>query len=520
MGAIIRKTSLWWVWLALLASGLPYAFAADSSSSSSAICDEYEALYEDNPTRELGERLAHYDLPLDVLEKTIPAQMKAAGYRNIQRIGAGGVGIVFRATDRTGRVRAFKFLHRSNDRSVAALAREVQVMNYLNSKDPRFHAARHISISDGHYIFNGIEMDYQSGSPLDRLIDSGYFDNRPDQRAEVSRQLHDLVRVAHANGVWHQDLKPRNVVVDFDSDGKPVVSILDWGLAMHLAAYGGAGLVSPPQAGNLQGTLGYIPEERFLGESQSERDDVFAMRIVDWRMRLGGRSTRDRLLVRSLFPEETPHWQDAPTLPSLQIKAKVGSEDSDPIKDPNLRDSSNYKGNYKEPAFALDDTGTLAERVVAMAEWSQTPNTISERERLLAEARTQSPAEFLEAHGQRLRQAAKRDTRVRSPHVLEVLGSTLLVESLHPSQGLKLAKEEIEAIAQEAAHMHVESRIYETTPYSVPCAGPHHMLRYAEMKQQINWLQEQGLIDRNWNYFVTVAKSDRDRPPLRTGNGS
>jgi eukaryotic-like serine/threonine-protein kinase len=189
-------------------------------------------------------------------------------YRLLARLGAGGMGEVWRARDtRTDREVAIKRLRPAfaGDPSyVAGFRREAALAAKLN------HPAivpihSYGEIDDQLYI----EMPLLAGTDLTALIArDGPLD--PARAVEVIAQVADALDTAHAAGLVHRDVKPSNVMVQARRRGD-FVHLIDFGIARHAdttATHTGPGLV---------GTLTYMAPERFEGGSGDVSSDVYAL---------------------------------------------------------------------------------------------------------------------------------------------------------------------------------------------------------------------------------------------------
>jgi serine/threonine protein kinase/WD40 repeat protein len=189
-------------------------------------------------------------------------------YRLLARLGAGGMGEVWRARDtRTDREVAIKRLRPAfaGDPSfVAGFRREAALAAKLN------HPAivpihRYGEIDDQLYI----EMPLLAGSDLTTLI-ARDGPLGPARAVEVIAQVAEALDTAHAAGLVHRDVKPSNVMVQARRRGD-FVHLIDFGIARHAdttATHTGPGLV---------GTLTYMAPERFEGGAGDSRSDVYAL---------------------------------------------------------------------------------------------------------------------------------------------------------------------------------------------------------------------------------------------------
>jgi len=193
-------------------------------------------------------------------------------YRLEERLGEGGMGVVYRACDlRLGRMVAFKTLRSemaSNSSLRRRLATEAQAACALNHP---VIATLFDFEADGDIAF--LVYEYVKGTTL-RDLDSA----RPialEQVIAIFITIADGMAAAHQAGIVHRDLKPENVMIG--EDGR--VKILDFGLAKVNMPRGEQGSTIPTAAttpGFLLGTVAYMSPEQLEGESVDHRADIFA----------------------------------------------------------------------------------------------------------------------------------------------------------------------------------------------------------------------------------------------------
>ncbi len=230
-------------------------------------------------------------------------------YRVEAQIGAGGMGVVFKARDtRLNRDVALKIIHpaSSNTQLEEAFLREARLASSLNHPGI-------VTIYD--ILFLGgltcIVMEFVSGSPLHHLIPQGGL---PIDRALViGCAIGNAVAAAHAAGVVHRDLKPGNVLVRGDDS----IKILDFGLAKMMAT-------ASPDAdtealsifhGVTVGTAGYMPPEQADGEEADTRADIFSFGVTLYRMLTGAMPFSGASSVEVL---RATRKQDPPSMRSMR----------------------------------------------------------------------------------------------------------------------------------------------------------------------------------------------------------
>jgi serine/threonine protein kinase/tetratricopeptide (TPR) repeat protein len=213
-------------------------------------------------------------------------QSSIAHYRIASRIGAGGMGEVYRATDtRLGRDVALKILPAEMARDPERLARfrrEARAVATLNH--PLIVTIFSVEEADGIHF---LTMELVEGQSLDRQIPQNGL---PMERIiEIASALAEALTAAHDKSIVHRDLKPANVMVT--GDGR--VKVLDFGLAKEMresdpsdATMTSAGHTA---VGVVMGTPAYMSPEQIAGRAVDHRTDIFSLGIVLYEMASGRR---------------------------------------------------------------------------------------------------------------------------------------------------------------------------------------------------------------------------------------
>jgi TolB-like protein len=212
-------------------------------------------------------------------------------YRLIEKIGEGGMGVVWKAEDtRLHRKVALKFVPEDNASGRDAVdrhLREARAASALNH--PNICSIHDIGEWDGRRF---IVMELLEGQELDARIAQGPL--ATDEAVDLTIQIADALATAHAKGIVHRDIKPANIFVTDRRQAK----VLDFGLAKQSAAEGEA--IDPDDAtrtsldvtrpGSVLGTVTYMSPEQALGKPLDARTDVFSLGVVLYEMLSGRRA--------------------------------------------------------------------------------------------------------------------------------------------------------------------------------------------------------------------------------------
>ncbi len=229
-------------------------------------------------------------------EHSVVIGTKLSHYRILDRLGAGGMGVVFRARDeRLGRDVAVKILHAgavADPESRRRFRREALALSRLNH--PGVAAIHEFDTQDG---VDFLVMEYLVGDSLEARMRSGPLPE-PDILA-WGIAIAEALQAAHDQQVIHRDLKPGNVIIT-ESGG---LKVLDFGMAKLDSTMS---LAQSEQLSSMQpagGTLRYMAPERVLGHDVDGRADLYSLGVVLYQMATG----------------RTPFDSEAPAVLCMQI---------------------------------------------------------------------------------------------------------------------------------------------------------------------------------------------------------
>src|SRR5262245_53999195 len=217
-------------------------------------------------------------------------------YRLDEKIGEGGMGVVWKATDTNlDRLVAIKILPEvfsEDPERLARFEREAKLLASLNHPN--------IDVIHGLHHAQGVRflaMELVQGEDLAQRLQRGAMPL--EEAIAVARQIADALEAAHESGVVHRDLKPANIQIT--PEGK--VKVLDFGLAKAFESDSASGSpsLSPTvtsagtRAGMILGTAAYMSPEQARGRSVDRRTDIWAFGCVLLEM----------LTARQIFGGET-----------------------------------------------------------------------------------------------------------------------------------------------------------------------------------------------------------------------
>ena len=237
-----------------------------------------------------------------------------AHYQITAKLGQGGMGEVYRATDtKLGREVAIKVLPESfaqDKERLVRFEREAKTLAILN----------HPNIASIH----GLEQSGNSQALVLELVQGEDLSQRlkrgplpVDEALDISKQIAEALEAAHEKGIIHRDLKPGNIKVT--KEGK--VKVLDFGLAKAIVANTSIANSDSPTItadhtlpGTLLGTAGYMSPEQAKGKTVDKRSDIWSFGVVLFECLTGKRLFNGETVTESIgaLLNKEPDWDALP----------------------------------------------------------------------------------------------------------------------------------------------------------------------------------------------------------------
>ena len=210
------------------------------------------------------------------IEDPLRGKLVDGRYRIMNRLGEGGMGLVYEARHEVlGTPLAIKVLRSDAAKDAEALERlkrEAMSASAIGSK----HI---VDVRDFGRLPDGspyVVMEKIDGTDLYNAIRAGRFDW--PRAKHVARQIAEALAAAHERGIVHRDLKPENVLLTTQGERDDFVKIVDFGIAKI------AGTEKITQAGRVMGTPEYMAPEQCSGHAVDHRADIYALGVLIFEM--------------------------------------------------------------------------------------------------------------------------------------------------------------------------------------------------------------------------------------------
>jgi eukaryotic-like serine/threonine-protein kinase len=258
-------------------------------------------------------------------------------YRLLQKIGAGGMGVVYRAHDeRLDRDVALKILSEEglgDENARRMFHREALTISKLSHSN-----IANVFDFDTQEGLDFLVMEYVCGTTLAEKLTRGALSQK--EVLGLGLQIVKALEAAHEKGIVHCDLKPGNIMV---TTSQQQVKLLDFGLAKLLRISGTATTETVGHLCTLGGTVPYMSPEQLLGKIPDFRSDIYSLGAVLYEMAAGRRPFEEK--VSTALTEEILH---RPPLPPTLVNPSISTRFQDVILKCLEKDSDDRYQSVKE----------------------------------------------------------------------------------------------------------------------------------------------------------------------------
>lgn len=203
-------------------------------------------------------------------------KMYGGRYEIEEKIGEGGMGIVYKAKDtllnRTVAIKVLREQFASDEGFIQRFRREAQAAASLSHQN--IVSIYDVGKEGDHEEY--IVMEYVKGRTLKDIIRmQGLLP--ADQAINIARQIGEALAHAHANHIIHRDIKPQNILINEDGRAK----VTDFGIARAASS------VTLTQTGDIVGSVHYLSPEQAKGSQTNEQSDIYSLGIIFYEMITG-----------------------------------------------------------------------------------------------------------------------------------------------------------------------------------------------------------------------------------------
>jgi Tol biopolymer transport system component len=288
---------------------------------------------------------------------------RVGGYHIQGRLGAGGMGEVYRARDaKLGRDVAIKILPRAfgtDPERLARFDREARTLAALNH--PNIGAI--YGIEEGPDGTRALVLELVEGVTLSDRLERGPLSL--SDALPIADQVATALECAHEHGLVHRDVKPSNIAIKPDG----TIKVLDFGLAKAVAAddrsKGSAAptlTVTQPRQGALLGTPAYMSPEQVQGGDVDQRTDVWALGVVLFEMLTGRRPFEGAGPADTLAAvlRAEPDWAALPSAPPSLTRLLRRCLEKDPRE--RLRNMADVRLDFRDAEIEMRHPNGLVAR--------------------------------------------------------------------------------------------------------------------------------------------------------------
>lgn len=247
-------------------------------------------------------------------------------YKILERLGAGGMGVVYKAHDpELDKTVAVKRIITSvaSQEEIMRFQREAKLLKDL--RHPAIPEVYNFAISSDNEPY--MVLEFVDGMSLESHLDSGEKLSA-EQILEVIEQICDALSYTHAHGVIHRDLKPANIILDRTDKGKFRVKVIDFGLARIDDLY--ESRQDMTRTGVIVGSPPYMSPEQVRGETIDGRTDIYSLGCMLYELVSGQPPFRGKTAINTIVMHVSdpppplkyldPVWEMLPDIERIIMK--------------------------------------------------------------------------------------------------------------------------------------------------------------------------------------------------------